>query len=149
MTHSRTWDAWPHCASCGQLRQTVCPHCGTAGTRFPLAEYLAAGEPLRDSRQPRAQADHPAQDMRDAISGEELAALGRPQVWLVCPQCDEAFAPQFYRYCPICGLDGGAGLEPPPAVAGMLPNRVLLVIAGLVILGGVLLLYFWSLFRHD
>ena len=29
------------------------------------------------------------------------------EILLVCPQCDEAFAPRFYRHCPQCGHDEG------------------------------------------
>ncbi len=82
---NRKWEHWPTCPSCNRRRQTVCPVCGVAGDGFPLADYLAPPEPLRGSRQ----ADKPP--LRVEEDGLE--------VLLICPQCDEAFPPSFYRYC--------------------------------------------------
>ena len=75
----RIWTDWPCCASCGRPRLTVCPICGAAGSQFPLAEYLAPAAPVRNSR-----GDGPE---RPGADGPVVPIL------LVCPQCDEAFAP--------------------------------------------------------
>ena len=108
--------------------------CGVAGTEFSLAEFLAPAERLRESRRSDA--------TRESDSAED------GQILLLCPQCDEAFAPEFYRYCPKCGGDAGAGVEVPPWRWEPLSDRLLLAIHGLLLLGVLFWLYFWWLFRE-
>ena len=132
MSSERNWDAWPPCDTCGRARQTICPTCGNAGNRFPLAEYQALAEPQRGTRE----------------SGEEHATEPRnTQVLLLCERCDEAFRPRFYRMCPACGAEAADGLAPAGKVNEQLSSRVLLAIYGLLAVAALLLLYFWWLFR--
>ncbi len=147
MADERIWKEWPACLRCGHRRQTVCPTCGVAGNRFPLAEYQGAAEPQRNSRVPPS---------LEALS-TEARSIGLPSpvsseptsgVLLLCPRCDEAFMPRFYRICPACGCDAGSGVELKRPVVEQISNRLLLAVYGLVALGGLLLLYFWFLFRR-
>lgn len=98
---------------------------------MPLAEYQAAGAPLRDSR--------------STMPDRELDSAAA--VWLLCTQCEEAFEPRFYRICPTCGADAGEGLQWPSPAQTYLNERVTLAITGLIAVVTLLLLYFWLLFR--
>lgn len=106
--------------------------CGTASNTFPLAEYQAAGQPQRPTRE---------------LAGERSARNSAPGVLLVCTHCDEAFTPQFYRICPACGHDAGDGIDPRRHATDPISGRVLLAIYALVAVIALLLLYFWFLFR--
>lgn len=66
---------------------------------------------------------------------------------LMCPSCDEAFAPKFYRLCEECGHDFGEGRQVKVPVPVELPGRVLFVIAALAALAIGVLFYWWLLFR--
>ncbi len=135
MTHPRSWTDWPACPGCGRPRQTACPTCGAAGNQFLLAEYLTTSDPLGGCR------ERPAPG--ETAVGDVSAVL------LLCPQCDEAFGPRFYRHCPACGYDAGDGIEVQHGTARPVSNRVLLVLYGLIALGLLLILYFSFLFRAD
>ena len=128
----RIWTDWPCCAHCGRPRLTVCPICGAAGERFPLAEFLAPAAPVRRSR-----GGAPEPPERDDAAVEIL---------LVCPQCDEAFAPRFYRRCPQCGHDEGTGIDLRPPDIEPLSDTILLVICGLVAGVVAMMLYLRWLF---
>ena len=65
----------------------------------------------------------------------------------MCPQCDEAFAPRFYRLCPQCGYDQGSGIEIRTWQPEPLSEQLLLAISGLVFLGLAFWTYFWWLFQ--
>lgn len=80
---SEAADSWPRCPQCAARRVTVCPVCKTSGSRFPWADM-----------------------------NEPETAAGGAQPMVLCPTCDEPFAPQFLRYCEWCNHDFGAGLEP-------------------------------------
>lgn len=96
------WTNWPRCPSCRRLRQTRCPVCKTAGTDFELAEFIAPD----DSEKPvRFVADDSEEDDEPVL--------------LICPLCDEAFAPPFYRRCEACGHDFRTGLEARPVPAAV------------------------------
>jgi hypothetical protein len=127
---TRVWTHWPRCAHCGRLRLTVCPTCGMAGDQFALAEYLAPAAPLHSSRGPTPEA--PEEEGKTVL--------------LVCPQCDEAFAPRFYRRCAQCGHDAGSGLEVPTLAVEPLSTNTLLVLVGLLALVALIVLYFRWLF---
>ena len=129
----RTWTDWPRCVHCGRLRLTVCPSCGVAGTHFPLAEFLTPAVPLHNSR--RRGTETPQRD------GDALEIL------LVCPQCDEAFPPRFYRHCPECGHDAREGLQVQSRSVQPLSDAVVLAISGLLVTAVVLVLYFRWLFQ--
>jgi hypothetical protein len=129
----RTWTSWPCCARCGRPRLTICPICGVAGTRFPLAEFLAPAVPLRSSR-----ARDPAREQHDSEAVEIL---------FTCPQCDEAFPPRFYRHCPECGHDAGEGLPVPRHDFSPPSEETVLAVSGLLFLAVAMVLYFRWLFR--
>jgi hypothetical protein len=103
--------------------------CQRTGDDFPLADALPDAEPF------------PAEPFPDAEVGRQTEIL------LLCPDCDEAFPPRFYRRCHACGHDFGSGYEPPAPVKQELSERAVLVLFGLMLLllGGIL--YFWLLFR--
>lgn len=109
-------DAWPRCPQCGQRRVTVCPVCKTSGTHFAPAdkEYSA------DTDSPEAS-----------------------QRLVLCPTCDEPFAPQFLRRCEWCGHDFGEGLESHhDQESEQLSPQVIAAIFGLVALVIAILVYF-------
>lgn len=133
MNVDRTWRDWPVCPQCGRLRQTVCPTCGGAGIQFPVAEYQADAEPQRGSR-PSTVRETPSPDPTDGTL-------------LMCPRCDEAFMPRFYRICPACGNDAGEGVELEDRPGEQVSRRVLLAVYGLAAVAVLMLIYFWSLFR--
>lgn len=125
---------WPVCPQCFARRQTVCPVCQVAGSDFPAADYQAPVAPQRQS---------------DGSWGPQTAAgevLASPLL-LLCPTCDEAFPPQYYRRCQRCGHDFGQGIDVQPQGAELPPARVLLATAGLALLGGMAILYLWWVFR--
>ena len=98
-----------------------------------MAEYLAPAAPLESSRG-RAE-ERPVPD-----------GAGR-EVLLLCPQCDEAFAPRFYRWCPQCGQDAGTGID--TRVSGNdepLSEHALLILGVLISLVTAIVLYFRWLF---
>jgi hypothetical protein len=105
---------WPQCPHCRRRRQTSCPICETAGTDFPPA-FL------------------PDQESETPESGEQ------PKLWVLCPTCDEPFAPEFLARCEWCGHRFRDGREAPATPVMTSPfedvnSRVWIVIAGLVAL---------------
>lgn len=123
------WAGWPTCPECQARRQTLCTVCQVAGSDFPLAEFSEVPET------PQIPWDE---------SSPEAAARDQT-VMLVCPTCDEAFHPVFYRRCAWCGHDFGRGREDRLAdsEAVELNPRVLLIIA--LLAGGFIAIlgYFW------
>ena len=112
------WSNWPRCPSCRRPRQTRCPVCKSAGTDFALAEFIAPEDPEKHVR-------FVADDSEDDDE----------PVLLICPLCDDTFAPQFYRRCEACGHDFGHGLEVRPITAATfepLNTRIILVVGGLI-----------------
>ena len=112
---------WPCCPQCSRRRQARCPTCDLGSDDFPLADYLP---------------------------GLETEAVENPPsgLLLMCPTCDEAFAPQFYRYCQQCGHDFGGGVVPDATEADALTGRAAVVLFALVLLALAMLVYFWWLF---
>lgn len=131
-TGGRTWTDWPCCAQCGRRRLTVCPTCGAAGDQFALAEYLAPAAPVQRSR--GGASERPEQDDPGC------------EILLMCPQCDEAFAPRFYRRCPQCGHDEGTGIDVQPWSVEPLSENTLLILCGLIGLVTAIVLYVRWLF---
>ena len=129
--NERIWTRWPLCPSCGKRRQTVCPVCGVAGDGFPLAEYLAPAEPVRDSRNSVCDQNEVGEEPREIL--------------LICAQCDEAFPPSFYRFCAQCGYDSVEGIEIPRADVEQISDRVLWAITGLIVVATAVMVYFWLL----
>ncbi len=98
-----------------------------------MAEYLEPGEPSRSTT--------PAGEQPPTEEGQPALHL------VVCPSCDEIFAPQFYRRCAYCGFDEGGGLEPaPPPISHELSPREAIVAATLVLFALAAIAYFrWLL----
>lgn len=70
------------------------------------------------------------------------------EVMLLCPTCDEAFSPRFYRWCANCGYDFGSGREGGTAEESVTNDRVVLtVIAVIAALVGSWMYLAW-LFRE-
>ena len=70
------------------------------------------------------------------------------EVLLLCPTCDEAFAPKFYRRCPGCGFDFGSGIDvDTSAFTQSPPHQVTLVLLGLLTLGLGICVYLGWLLR--
>jgi hypothetical protein len=132
------WLDWPRCPKCGRNRQTFCPTCDIAGDQFPLAEYIPAAAPVERTRRDSGCACKTCDELPD----ENLAP-----VLLMCPSCDEAFAPKFYRLCEECGHDFGDGRQVELPEPEELTGRALLVMVALVILTIGILGYLWYLFR--
>ena len=126
---------WPTCPDCRRRRQTICPICHEAGSGFPLADYNVESEPLRSTR--GEQVHQP-----DEEPAEELPLL------LICPNCDEAFEPRFYRLCQWCGHEFATGIELTAVTSELVSGRVIGVMMGLGALGVLLILYLWMLFRR-
>jgi hypothetical protein len=97
-----------------------------AGNEFRLAEY-----------------NPPAPSLASSTSPEEERPL------LICPTCDEAFTPQFYRRCPWCNYQFDDGLETrlhEEKLEGF-GGRVWLAVFGLVAVLAIIAGYFWWLTR--
>lgn len=107
---------WPRCPGCGAARVTTCPACKTSAAAFPPADasHLAAEAP---------------QDSDQAL--------------VLCPTCDEPFAPQYLKRCEWCGHEFDDGIEPTPEPSSERINvRMLLVMAAVAALCVGLLAYF-------
>jgi len=103
------------------------------GDDFPLAEFIPTAAPLEATRS-------------DSDAADQAVAKDRESVLLMCPTCDEAFTPGFYRLCEQCGHDFGDGLQVKIEAREELTGRMLFVLAGLAALAIVILIYFWWLF---
>jgi hypothetical protein len=80
---------WPLCPHCARPRLATCPVCKTSGTDFTEAF-------LPEEEEPEGPAD--ATDRR----------------LVICPTCDEVFAPKHPARCEWCGHRFGDGYEPRP-----------------------------------
>lgn len=70
-----------------------------------------------------------------------------PAVMLLCPTCDEAFSPRFYRWCENCGHDFGSGRETGPPEESSTNQRVVVALLALVAAMAGLWIYLVWLFR--
>jgi len=98
--------------------------CGGAGALTSCA--------MRDNAMAAADDDQAIVEPPDspsAVTGD------RPDVMLICPTCDEAFSPRFYRWCENCGHDFGSGREDEPPEETATNYRV---VAAIVVTIGVL-----------
>ncbi len=114
---------WPACPHCQRPRHTSCPVCETAGTTFPSAF------------------------MPDDEHDSGFVTVGdREKLFVVCPICDEVFAPQFLARCEWCGHRFRDGQEmpaaPPLATSLEINSRAWIVLVGLVALVGAVLALF-------
>ncbi|MBC8877089.1 MAG: hypothetical protein H8E44_47275 [Planctomycetes bacterium] len=136
------WLDWPSCPECGRNRQTYCPTCDIAGDQFPLAEYIPAAAPVQTTRRDTGCACKSCGDGRGEGHDEDHAP-----VLLMCPSCDEAFAPKFFRLCEECGHDFGDGRQVESSEPEELSERALYVIVAIGALTLGLLAYWWYLFQ--
>jgi hypothetical protein len=110
--------AWPECPHCHRPRMTSCPSCGTAGSDFTPAfvpQLIVEGDEELE---------------KEPADSQPLSVL--------CPTCDEPFAPRFPAQCEWCGHRFRDGYAPPllaPEVTSPFTDmneRVWIVIGGLV-----------------
>jgi hypothetical protein len=164
----KPWADWPRCPRCGTHRDTACPDCEVPGADFALAELDPAADLIPMSRDEAdlaagCRSGHDAccsgagaasrcADHGNGCDDESLpasdgaaAAVGGPVMMFICPTCDEAFVPRFFRRCRHCGHDFGSGLDMEPAdepANYRVIGAVLAVIAALVGIGIYLALLF-------
>ena len=127
---SDEWADWPLCPKCQKRRQAVCDGCHFAADHFPLAEYLEAVEVSPIGKF----------DGKEYREGEPRESTFR--VLLMCPQCEEAFRPKFYRTCHWCGHEFESGRQVDNPLAEQLTPRVMWTIFALALLGLVSVAYF-------
>ncbi|MEK6233657.1 MAG: hypothetical protein N2C14_03010, partial [Planctomycetales bacterium] len=143
--------AWPSCPSCDHQLITLCPACKINGVDFPPAH----GVPERRRRVGKPQAPEPENadsrdaDSRDADSKDADSQEADVPLFVLCPTCDEAFEPEFYRRGAWCNHDFGPGLEADPPVQIdpdlHLDNSravVLATVLAVVLVGTVALVFF-------
>ena len=169
------WTDWPRCPRCGAPRETACPTCNVPRADFPLAELNPAAEflPALDAADECPDRRHRSggeccggggalvckSDRAEVTAADDAApdtvppdtpsaASGRgPAVMLLCPTCDEAFSPRFYRWCENCGYDFGNGREGEPPEEPATNYRVVLAVVALLALLAGLWAYLTWLFR--
>lgn len=125
-------DEWPLCPDCKRPRLASCPVCETAGTHFAEA-FLPETEAESDGDQ----GDSP-----------------KPLL-VICPTCDEPFAPQFPARCEWCGHRFPDGYEPPPVNLLSTPPvwapaadlAVMTVIVGLLVVVAAVFGWFYYILR--
>jgi len=117
-------DAWPTCPDCSRRRRTSCPVCETAGTDF--ARAFMPGPP----------------------EGYAAPAGASEKLLVICPLCDEPFAPEFSARCEWCGHKFADGRELPPASQPLEVNaRVWFVVAGLALVATAVTAFFFYIAR--
>jgi hypothetical protein len=138
-------DAWPTCPECGRRRLTRCPACGTSGTDFLSGDANLSGASGLAATAGQGPCCGPA-----GCTSTGPVPEGEAQSLVLCPTCDEPFAPQYPRRCEWCGHEFADGYEadssPPPAET-QLNARVLVAIMAITVLAIVLAAYLASLFR--
>jgi len=117
-----------------------------AGDEIPLARYLAKTAPQGSSFR------RPTEDDREANGTDSIPA--EPDViapvWLMCPHCDEAFEPRFYRLCAWCGHDAGSGIVMEVVQHEPRNKRVTAVVLGLLLLTLLFFAYYgWLFYRPN
>ena len=151
------WQDWPRCPRCGQRRQAVCPLCRCAQDEMPLADYIPQPAPLENTRPQREscgggccqQSPEPVEIApTQPESCETAEGTEAGPILLLCPQCDEAFTPTFYRLCQPCGHDFGDGVPSPTEESVESNSRALFVMFLLAAVAAGILGYCWFLFRR-
>jgi len=118
-------EVWPVCPHCQKPRMTVCPFCHTSGSSFPAADALS--QDPADDQEPAGQcgqgcgcghAEHAEHGGRgnqgdccggqgDCCGGQGDDSEAADETFdgplLLCPTCDEPFAPRYLRRCEWCG----------------------------------------------
>jgi hypothetical protein len=133
--------AWPRCPACDTPRWTRCPVCHTAGTDFRPADEAPLEVLGADAAAQAATSCGcgPEGCTPSGVAGQEQAAQdaaaadqGEPQPareMLLCPTCDEPFAPQYRRTCQSCGHQFADGYEPDLAEESDEPVNVRIIAA--------------------
>jgi hypothetical protein len=141
----RTEECWPQCPTCHARRTTRCPICNTFGSDFSHvdADYAVASEAAADEAEPAGSCScgtgacgTAASDEGDATSivDEQTPTEGVISgPMLICPTCDEPFAPQYARLCEWCGhqFPDGYDVESEEA-AEAITGRAIALCLGLV-----------------
>jgi hypothetical protein len=126
------WADWPLCPECQHRRQAICDSCQFPGNDFPLAEFMDSIEIA-----PIGQFEN----------GEHVEAEPRestPRILLMCPQCDEAFPPRFYRQCQWCGHEFESGRRiDSPITEPLTPQAIWTIFALAVFCVGALGWFIW------
>ncbi len=121
--------SWPLCPHCARPRLATCPVCKTSGADFPAAFFPEQEPGLEDASR-----------------------------LVICPTCDEAFAPRYPARCEWCGHRFADGYELPPrstpttitmwaVVAEQLTARAITLIAAIFLLGMALVGWFAYVLR--
>lgn len=112
--------SWPRCPQCNALRITKCPACGTSGTDFSQA---------------------------DAFDADPADEASPPLV--LCPECDEPFAPEYASECEWCGHKFHGGFAPSASEHrfDLSPGLLAVVAVALTVVVGMLV-YFAVLVGH-
>ncbi len=144
-------DTWPTCPECGALRSTRCPICQTAGTAFSPADTDYRGIPGLDDVARTSTACvcgpggcGPTEAMAEVAPGVGRDEAEEPPLMLLCPTCDEPFAPEYPRICEWCGhqFQDGFEVETPQGEVEHNDTRVILVMTGLLLLAVAVIIYF-------
>ena len=122
---------WPLCPHCSRPRLATCPVCQTSGTDF-------------------AEAFLPEQEQE-----QEGPADSTNRRLVICPTCDEVFAPKYPARCEWCGHRFGDGYEPrvpqplvsTPEVFQELNGRAALLILAMAALAAMILGWFYYVLR--
>jgi hypothetical protein len=131
------WADWPLCPQCNHRRQAICDSCQFPGNDFPLADYLESIEISPIGRFEQG-------DQGAAEYHEEQPRETAPRVLLMCPQCDEAFPPHFYRTCQWCGHEFESGRQLENPLADQLTPQAMWTLFALALLGvGALWWFLW------
>jgi hypothetical protein len=122
---------WPLCPHCSKPRLATCPVCQTSGTDFAEA-FLPEVE----------------------VEQEDSADSSNRRL-VVCPTCDEVFAPKYPARCEWCGHRFGDGQEhrpiqslvPTPEVFQQLNGRAALLMIAMAALAALILGWFYYVLR--
>jgi len=169
---TKPWADWPRCPRCGTPRDTACPDCAVPGADFALAELDPAADlplPPDDAADSGADSIQSCRGARTECCGGQSRtgcsahgddseddpplpadlSAGSPAVMLVCPICDEAFPPKFFRRCRHCEHDFGSGLEVDSSEEPVANYRVVFTV--LAVLAGIagIAVYLLFLFRES
>jgi Putative prokaryotic signal transducing protein len=121
-------DDWPKCPHCSRPRLCTCPVCRTSAAHFPEAFM-------------------PDREAGGAAGDERL---------VICPTCDEAFAPRFPARCEWCGYRFADGIEPAATNLYVTPpvfrvtewnGRAMIVVAGMLGAIGAVAGWFYYVLR--